>query len=184
MALWSQTPARTSPGRAQSLPGSNSTPRQTRASQMRQPSRVIAVGLVLVDLPMAWPHRCSRGLPGGAEGIRTPDLCSAIAALSQPPDVRASSSLASCSDAGRTSRARSGGRHFDLRPGAKDGDSLGQEAVAMDLRRRGQNRVVEAMARIVALLPIGLCGHASRAIECRRSTSNGIGGLGDFRSKA
>ena len=29
---------------------------------MRQPSRVIAVGLVLVDLPMAWPHRCSRGL--------------------------------------------------------------------------------------------------------------------------
>jgi hypothetical protein len=26
---------------------------------------------------------------------------------------------------------------------------------AMDLRRRGKNRVVEAMARIVALLPIG-----------------------------
>ena len=25
---------------------------------------------------------------GGAEGIRTHDLCSAIAALSQPPDVR------------------------------------------------------------------------------------------------
>ena len=71
MALWSQTPARTSPGRAQSLPGSNSTPRQTRASQMRQPSRLLAVGLVLVHLPMAWPHRCSRGLPGGAEGIRT-----------------------------------------------------------------------------------------------------------------
>ena len=41
-----------------------------RASQMRQPSRVIAVGLVLVDLPMAWPHRCSRGLPGGADGAR------------------------------------------------------------------------------------------------------------------
>jgi hypothetical protein len=39
--------------------------------------------------------------------------------------------------------------------GAKDGDSLGQEAVAMDLRRRSKNRVVEAMARIVALLPIG-----------------------------
>src|SRR5580693_10796671 len=77
MALWSQTPARTSPGRAQALPGSNSTPRQTRASQMRQPSRVIAVGLVLVDLPMAWPHRCSRGLPGGAEGIRTSDPRSA-----------------------------------------------------------------------------------------------------------
>jgi hypothetical protein len=35
---------------------------------------------------------------------------------------------------GQTSKARSGGRHFDLRPGAKDGDSLGQEAVAMDLR--------------------------------------------------
>jgi hypothetical protein len=34
-----------------------------------------------------------RGLPGGAEGIRTDGLCSAIAALSQPPDVRASAAL-------------------------------------------------------------------------------------------
>jgi hypothetical protein len=65
------------------------------------------------------------------------------------------SNLALCSDAGQTSKARSGGRHFDLRPGAKDGDSLGQEAVAMEPRRRSKNRVVEAMARIVALLPIG-----------------------------
>jgi hypothetical protein len=65
------------------------------------------------------------------------------------------SNLALCSDAGQTSQAHSGGRHFDLRPGAKDSDSLGQEAVAMDLRRRSKNRVVEAMARIVALLPIG-----------------------------
>jgi hypothetical protein len=30
---------------------------------------------------------------GGAEGIRTDGLCSAIAALSQPPDVRASAAL-------------------------------------------------------------------------------------------
>jgi hypothetical protein len=33
------------------------------------------------------------------------------------------SNLALCSDAGQTSKARSGGRHFDLRPGAEDGDS-------------------------------------------------------------
>jgi hypothetical protein len=65
------------------------------------------------------------------------------------------SNLALCSGAGQTSKARSGGHHFDLRPGAKDSDSLGQEAVAMDLRRRSKNRVVEAMARIIALLPIG-----------------------------
>jgi hypothetical protein len=65
------------------------------------------------------------------------------------------SNLALCSGAGQTSKARSGGHHLDLRPGAKDSDSLGQEAVAMDLRRRSKNRVVEAMARIIALLPIG-----------------------------
>jgi hypothetical protein len=69
----------------------------------------------------------------------------------QPPHVERPSN----SDAGQTSKARSGGHHFDLRPGAKDGDSLGQEAVAMELRRRSKNRVVEAMAGIVALLPIG-----------------------------
>jgi hypothetical protein len=71
------------------------------------------------------------------------------------PTFERPSNLALCSGAGQTSKARSGGRHFDLRPGAKDSDSLGQEAVAMDLRRRSKNRVVEAMARIVALLPIG-----------------------------
>jgi hypothetical protein len=64
------------------------------------------------------------------------------------------SNLALCSDAGQTRKARSGGRHFDMRPGAEDGDSLGQEAVAMDLRRRSQNRVVEAIAD-EALLAIG-----------------------------
>jgi hypothetical protein len=56
------------------------------------------------------------------------------------------SNLALCSDAGQTSKARSGGRHFDLRPGAEDGDSLAKEAVAMDLRRRSKNRVVETIA--------------------------------------
>ena len=47
----------------------------------------------------------TRGLPGGAEGIRTPDLCSAIAGLSQPPDVERPTNLALCSDAGQTSKA-------------------------------------------------------------------------------
>src|ERR1700719_4155971 len=62
--------------------------------------------------------------------------------------------LALCSDAGQTSQARSRGRHFDVRSGADDGDSLGQEAVAMDLRRRSENHVVEAIAG-EALLAIG-----------------------------
>jgi hypothetical protein len=69
--------------------------------------------------------------------------------------VERPSNLALCSGAGQTSKARSRGHHFDLRPGAKDSDSLGQEAVAMDLRRRSKNRVVEAMARILSLLPMG-----------------------------
>jgi hypothetical protein len=56
------------------------------------------------------------------------------------------SNLALCSDAGQTSQARSGGRHFDVRPGTEDGDSLGQEA--MDLRRRSKNYVEEAIARM------------------------------------
>jgi hypothetical protein len=64
------------------------------------------------------------------------------------------SNLALCSDAGQTSQARSRGRHFDVRSGADDGDSLGQEAVAMDLRRRSENHVVEAIAG-EALLAIG-----------------------------
>jgi hypothetical protein len=41
-----------------------------------------------------------------------------------------------------------------VRPGTEDGDSLGQEAVAMDLRRRSKNYVVEAIAD-EALLAIG-----------------------------
>ena len=80
-------------------------------------------------------------------------LSSAIAALSQPPDGRASfqsSALFGCPL--RPGKARSRGHHFDLRPGAKDSHSLGQEGVAMDLRRRSKNRVVEAMARILSLL--------------------------------
>ena len=64
------------------------------------------------------------------------------------------SNLALCSDAGQTSQARSRGRHFDVSSGADDGDSLGQEAVAMDLRRRSENHVVEAIAG-EALLAIG-----------------------------
>ena len=81
------------------------------------------------------------------------------------------SNLALCSDAGQTSQARSRGRHFDVRSGADDGDSLGQEAVAMDLRRRSKNRVVEAIAD-EAGLAIGQESDQARFCSCDEATTN------------
>jgi hypothetical protein len=58
----------------------------------------------------------------------------------------------------KTCRRRRGNCRLNMRrcatAGADDGDSLGQEAVAMDLRRRSENHVVEAIAG-EALLAIG-----------------------------
>ena len=50
------------------------------SSRRPKPRPVTHGNLGLIDL--RGNHRRSRGLPGGAGGIRTPDLCSAIAALS------------------------------------------------------------------------------------------------------
>src|SRR5260370_42691600 len=54
-------------------------------------------------------------------------------------------------EADQTSRARSRGRHLNRCPGAEDRVSLGQQSVAMDLRRSSKDRVVERMADMASL---------------------------------